>query len=124
MVAKLVESKLDSNQRPKLAIEYRVSAVKVDIARCSEQCRKTVAGLIVVNDDAILTTPFVQNYTEIMFKRVFWQLMINAFIDTLFTVLLTIGTLFADKSTTLHVFLFLFILYWIIVEVVLLIMFG
>lgn len=56
-----------------------------------------------------------------MFSRVFGQLLYTAAIDIIFTMLLTCGTLFADKSAGLHVILFLFVIYWFILEIVLIV---
>lgn len=47
-----------------------------------------------------------------------------AMFDIVWTVLLTLETLFADKSVSLHIILLLFILFWVIIEILMMVKIG
>lgn len=84
-----------------------MSAIQVDLARSSPDCIDTTDRLIEPpnDNDAILETEFAKNYTDIMWERVKWQVVWNAAIDSIFTVLLTVMLLFYKNSFVFHLVL-------------------
>ena len=65
----------------------------------------------------ILLTEFVQNYVDVMWDKIFWQVIWDTFVIYSFTLLLTFDIRYQIRSPGLYGFMLLYPLYWITIEV-------